>query len=282
MMYLLDFRDANQGGAVVPGRIIRRQPLSGRLGTENDLRAESSITFLLHGYNISRPAGQDSLLRLAERLPSLSQGGVVAVLWPGDHWTRAMSYPFEGRDADDSAAELFRYIELVITRSTPLSFVSHSLGARVAMETVKKLIGKGYSVRQVCLMAPAIDDSSLADPAVYRPAVGTTERVAVLASRKDTVLKLAYPAGDILQAFALFWKEKIDLALGYHGPRNSRQHAIPADRVYSEQIADGREANHGHYIPGDHSTPVQEMTNQRSAAKFADEVLQGVTRPRYS
>jgi esterase/lipase superfamily enzyme len=278
MIYTLDFRMANTGGAVVPGKVI---PGAG-LGTEFQLRTEPRITFLLHGYNVNRENGRASLHRLAARLSASQNEAVVAVLWPGDHWTRAASYSFEGRDADDSAKALAEYVKTYIPKHTELSFVSHSLGARVAMETVKRL--GAYRIRQIALMAPAIDDSSLANPSVYFAAASGADRVAVLASRKDKILKYAYPAGDALQAFVFFWNDVVDLALGYHGPRKSKSYAVPA-KVYAEQIPDARGADHGHYIPGDPAYDVPDdpaVANRISAAQFADAILRGEANPKYT
>lgn len=274
MNYILDFRGADVGGPVVPGRIMRVDGIP--LGSDDDLRQESKITFLLHGFNVNRQDGRNSLLRLAGRLPSSSDGAIVAVLWPGDHWVRAISYPFEGNDADDSAAEMARFIDRVLRPETELNFVSHSLGARVVMETVNRLIGDRYSIRQVCLMAAAIDDFSLANPEDYRLAVATADRVAVLASREDLVLKLAYPIGDFLQAFFFFWKDDVGLALGYHGPKPSNDNSIP-EQVYHLQIPDGKKSGHGDYLPSDPPS-----ANQRSAANFADEVLLRLVKPGYT
>ncbi len=278
MIYFLDFRGADIGGPVVPGRIVQSVGLAESSGTEDDLRFESKITFLLHGYNVNRRKGREALLRLANALPSAANGAIVAVLWPGDHWARAASYPFEGKDADDTAAELARYIDRAIRRGAQLSFVSHSLGARVVMETVKRLIGEDYPIGQICLMAPAIDDFSLAYPDDYRLAAIQAKRVAVLASKKDKVLKLAYPIGDLLQAF-IFWKDEKGLALGYHGPKPAGGNSIPS-QVYPHQIPDERKSDHGHYIPGENPDK-REKENQLSAVRFANDVLQEAAEPRY-
>lgn len=277
MIYLLDFRASDVGGAVVPGRIVN---LPG-LGTEADLRAETSLAFLIHGFNVNRPSGIDTLRRLATQLPAGSAMGYVGVLWPGDHWTRAISYSFEGRDADDSARELTKYIGMVIPHGTQLSFVSHSLGARVVMEAIKTLNRSRYPIRQVSLVAAAIDDFSLARPRDYSAAVAKADRVAVLASRKDRVLKIAYPAGDALQAFIFFRRDSIGLALGSHGPRPSESDPVPA-LVYHEQIPDGRESDHEHYFPGDPARQRAEVTrNQASAVRFCADTLLGALQPKY-
>jgi len=274
MIYLLDFRAGNTGGAVVPGKVVAAPGL----GTEMDLRGETSLTFIIHGYNVNRENGRDSLTSAAQQLTAGRPASYVGVLWPGDHWTRALSYPFEGRDADDSAAFLARYIQDVIARGSRLSFVSHSLGARVLFETVKRL-RPDYSIGQVLTMAPAVDDTSVATPGDYLPAVVRSERVAVLASRKDKVLQLAYPVGDVLQAFIFFRTDHPGLALGYHGPRAAKGHAVPA-QVLHEQVPDARESDHSHYLPTQNPTPTQ-ARNQASAMTFARDVLTAVPHPRY-
>ena len=270
MTYLLDFRSADRGGAVVPGVIV---PGLG-LGSEMQLRAETRLALLFHGYNVNRQAGRASLLRAAQMLQPAPSVAYVAVLWPGDHWSGAVSYPFEGRDADDTAAALATYIGDVVARGSELSFVSHSLGARVVLETLKRLPAT-YTIGQVCLMAGAVDDTCTADPRDYRRAVIRTERVAVLASKQDRTLRYAYPLGDLLQAFVFFRTEDVGLALGYRGPRRTRKHAIPP-QVYHEQIPDARGSDHGHYLP---QNPL--MPNPASAMDFALDVLRRAPSPRY-
>lgn len=278
MIYLLDFRASNTGGAVVPGRLVTQTGL----GTEADLRAETSVAFLVHGFNVNRPGGVDTLRRLAQQLPPGIGTGYVGVLWPGDHWVRAISYPFEGNDADDTAKELTKYIRLVVPKGTELSFVSHSLGARVVMETIKALKRADYPIRQVSLLAAAIDDFSLARPRDYSAAVAKTDRVAVLASRRDRVLTLAYPAGDALQAFIFFRRDDAGLALGSRGPKPSGNDRVPL-QVYHEQIPDPRGSDHDHYFPGDPATQPPAVTqNQAAAVRFSADVLRGVLQPKYA
>jgi pimeloyl-ACP methyl ester carboxylesterase len=248
--------------------------LPGPLGAVDDLVREASVTFLLHGFNVNRQEGRDSLYRLAGRLAPVIGGAIVIVLWPGDHWAGPISYPFEGNDADASAAELVRFIERVVEPSTTLSFVSHSLGARVVMETLKRL-GDGYAIRQVCLMAPAIDDSSLADPEVYASSAESAQRVAVLASRKDSVLQLAYPIGDLLSGVFLFLEGQRRIGARVRGtkaggePFYSRRCLSRANSRWAKFRSRGLH-------PAETPSP-----NQLSASEFAQEVLQGTAVPRY-
>jgi hypothetical protein len=231
-----------------------------------DLAAEPHLTFLIHGYNTSRQKGRRQLLDFAALLPSQQEGALVAVLWPGDHWVGPLSYSFEGRDADETARQLAGFIELHVAASTPLSFVGYSLGCRVALEAGKRLLG-AYEVRQVCLLAAAVDDFSLASPHDYRRTTVASDRVAVLHSRHDLVLKLAYPAGDLLQAF-LFFRDVTGFALGYGGPKPHSGRRVPGN------VVDRRSRlGHGHfdYMPSAGGA----NDKQRRAAELTDGVLSG-------
>ena len=273
MNYLLSFRSRRHGGPVVPGRLIY-EPGLGKL---EDLRLESLVTVLVHGFNVDYSGGKQGLLQLADMLPSAASGAIVAVLWPGDHWTGPLSYSFEGRDADDTAFELARYLDDNLRPDATISsFIAHSLGCRVTMETVSRLLALDRRPEQVCLMAPAIDDDSLAAPNEYLQASNSLERIAALSSRKDKVLKYTYPAGDLLQAF-MFWNESGDYALGYHGPRRHKQSGtgVPTT-VLDWRIKKGKKVGHGDYIPG--ALP---NDRQQAAAAFADAVISGSNDPVY-
>lgn len=267
MIYVLDFRERNVGGAVVRGVLTRADGEDDSRQAWLDLAAEPHLTFLVHGFNTSRAQGRRQLLGLAALLPSQSEGGLVSVLWPGDHWIGPLSYPFEGRDADDTAEELARFIELHVAPSQPLSFVGYSLGCRVSLETVKRLLGKAFSVQQVCLLAAAVDDFSLASQDDYlRPTLGS-DRVAVLSSTKDLVLTLAYPAGDLFQAWIFFRDDVAGAALGYHGPRRD---AAAGTSVPDNVLHRPSRLGHGHF---DYLPDAEPSAKQRWAAAFTDEVL---------
>ena len=166
---------------------------------------------------------------MAQSLAS-KERAVVFVLWPGDSPIGPLSYPFtEGHQANDTAVQLARFIENHIGDVNPVNFVAHSLGCRVALETIDKLhkMADGdhdiYPINQVCLLAAAVDDYCLSMPKKYKTAAEKAQRVVVLSSVEDKVLKFIYPVGDLLQAFIFFWRESFGFALGYAGPK---KHAI--------------------------------------------------------
>ncbi len=280
MIYVLSFRDNERisGGAVFDGQ-LQQWDADGRcrVGCElvSELASEPRITFLIHGFDVNRPKGRDSLQRLASMLNGRVRGGIVATLWPGDSFLRALSYSFEGHDADDTAENLTRFIVRYLQPAPRLSFVTHSLGARVAMGAISGLLEHGIHIDQVCLMAPAIDGDSLADSAAYRDATMYSKRVGVLHSRKDRVLSLAYPLGDLLQAF-LFFRDSPGLALGFNGPK---EHDLPVPDNVIDVSLGHRNVRHGDYLPPAGGGRLNE--NQKSAAGYACDVLTGVSNPKY-
>ena len=273
MKYILSFRESSEGGAVTPGMLTQE---NGQTIPATDLRLASKIVFLVHGYNVDEAEGKDKLLRLADMLPSMQDAAFVATLWPGDHWMGGLSYPLEWRDARDTSTRFARFIGDNLRREVPLYFVTHSLGARVAMDTIRSVWQSGFNVKQICLMAPAIDDDSLSDFRVYRRATEEADRVTVLSSVNDEILGLAYPVGDLLYT-AFHENEYWDLALGYHGPKSEPDlnQSVPGN-VFHVPTPDDRGVDHGDYLP--EQTPNDE---QESAAAFADKVLTGMTNPQY-
>ena len=257
----LDFRGSNVSGPVVPGRLTR--------GTVDQLRMARHVVFLIHGFNLDRHEGREAMHNLATNLPSASDAALVSVLWPGDHWSGALSYSFEGRDADDTAMELARYITIALHSSARISFVTHSLGARIALSTIQYISRFGFFADQVCMMAAAVDDFVLSSPYNYKSAVDNSSRVTVLASRRDSVLRYAYPAADLLQSFVFWRSDDYGRALGYHGPKSKGSYQVPRE-VFHSQIHDGRNAGHSDYVPSQFPS-----RNQQSAADFCDQVLSG-------
>lgn len=274
MIYFLDFRGRNVGGPVLPGRLLGMPGAAA--GTEPDLAREPRVAFLVHGFNVNRRDGQEKLLNLARNLPSNPDTACVAVTWPGDSWARFASYPFEGNDADDTGTELARFIDRVLPAGTELAFVSHSLGARVVMECLRRLGAGRYPVGQVCVMAAAMDDTSLADAHLYLKVAEDAGRVAVLSSARDKVLRFAYPLGDALQAFLFFRRDDAGRALGLRGPRAKESEAVPTPVTHT-QIPNARNVDHGDYLDGEFPNP-----SQRAAAQFADAVLSGRPSPEYA
>ena len=141
---------------VTAGATIQVRELS-----EQDFVARAAgrdILFATHGFNVNFQDGARSLGRLEEMLQLPPSAFYVAVLWPGDFWIPAVNYPFEGADAKDSGRRLAAFCNRRLGAARSISFVTHSLGARLALEAVKNLDRKA---RAVCLTAAAVDDDCL-------------------------------------------------------------------------------------------------------------------------
>ena len=298
MIFVLDFRSSDEGSGLTAGVLKQLdnagEEVSGEFAADL-LRQASHITFITHGYNVNRKDGREGLLNLASHLPSDDTKAIVAILWPGDKenniWS-TLSFPWQGSNADDTAKALVTFItqRRAIMPGTPLSFITHSLGARVGMEAIARMVGKLYPVEQVCLMAPAIVDSSLASSKEYRSATESCDRIAVLASRMDLVLGGAFPIGNLLEVFPLMGKESVGLALGWHGPvnkgRSNKKEKIP-ENVLHKQISWTRNAGHSDYIPdfsyGEYQNngASSSQRNRRSAMSYAADVMSNRADPKY-
>jgi hypothetical protein len=266
-LYFLNLRAKSKGGGF-GGPLLTRE--DGRLLDEGNLLALGSappLTFVIHGFNNDREEGRRGLSSFVGLLrsahPQLT-GRMVAVLWPGDSLLGPLAYPVQERDAR-SCAERIEHLCRVRwrLRESP-SFVAHSLGCLVVLETMRRLhgsVGTTYAV----LMAGAVDCDALARSDRYRAAVAAARGVGVLHSRRDDVLRLAFPLGDAIAAglFGGYTRR----ALGRVGPKAARE---PVENVPQPPVCDRQVANnHGDYLW------------DARAARFAGDLFNGASPPGY-
>jgi esterase/lipase superfamily enzyme len=265
----LTVRAREVGGGFIPPQLYESFPRNPPIRIE-DLAHSPQLTFLLHGFAVNEREGRISLRNFAElvrnQLPTLD-GDVVALLWPGDDRLSPISYSLEERDADTTAGMLAELIVRRLRPTTQVNFVAHSLGCRVVLETMRKLRVHGLSSDQVVLMAGAVDADALARATRFRDAVSAARRVAVLSSRRDKVLKIAFPVGDFLAA--LLFGGDASRALGLLGPRNAQREAVPRP-VQSTKIADQADVGHHDYLPGE-----QTSAKHRAAASYVAAAIRG-------
>lgn len=248
MSYVLDFRMRPSGGAVSNGRLYLSDGRTPVQDPRTVLERGDRFTLLFHGFNVNRRDGLRKLTALGGRLEQAGViGPVVATLWPGDHWAGSASYPFEGRDADETALILTRYLGLHAARAGEVDLVGHSLGCRVVMELAQRLLARNLFVRRVGLLAAALNADSLAKPRYYRSSTEAARQVHVIWSKADKVLRWAYPMGN-------FWgglfsgRDPFGKALGFKGPRRAgRRRPVPTT-VTNERFAKTNGIGHGHYL----------------------------------
>ena len=193
-----------------------------------------------HGFNVDRARGIASLSNWEGLLQLASPSVFVGLLWPGDSiWAHGLDYPEEPRIANEAGGLIAPFLDSTLGGAASISFASHSLGARVVLETVSRM---NLPVRRATLMAGAIDDNCLNTE--FKAAAAKIGELSVLASRKDPVLSAAFPLGNlfagIIAAGHPWWRG----ALGRGGP----SHPWPGNFHAPFEIPDNWNFSHGNYL----------------------------------
>jgi hypothetical protein len=253
MTYFIDLRASDKGGnpvADIDSIVIRSdqqrapaQPIDSEL-----INAIQGRNVLLgtHGFHVDRNDGIDNLHHWNEWISADPNCYFVGVLWPGDSkWIPFLDYPVEGDEAIKSGKLLAQYLIAKFSGAASLSFTSHSLGARVMLETIRNLPGPPGPPKLVSLtmMAGAIDDTCLVNE--YAKAASNILKVSVLASKEDDVLKLAFPAGNLASGIVTRGDPYWHGAIGRYGPNPPNQ---PVELLGSPILPDNWDFGHGSYI----------------------------------
>jgi Alpha/beta hydrolase of unknown function (DUF900) len=235
-----------------------------RPGSTSDLTSELMATihgrdvfFATHGFEVNQADGTERLGfwldNLQQSLSAASPGTVgpvpIGILWPGDATIPLfVDYIIEGHEAISSGNLLSRFLNKNFTGAVTLSFASHSLGARVVLQTIRGLAPQ-FSVRRVLMMAGAIDNTCLTDEYkdVFKK-ISQTAEVSILASVNDDVLAFAFPLGNPLQRIIDLTHPLFRAALGHIGPAAPLPSAPPLQSGW--QIPDTFDYGHHNYLPG--------------------------------
>ncbi|MBY3544800.1 alpha/beta hydrolase [Rhizobium laguerreae] len=246
MTLFMNFRERSVAGGVKDPTFLEgtAQTVGGGLKVISDgavIRRTSrrDVLFATHGFNVSMPEGVCSLGRLEEALNLPESCQFIGILWPGDFWIPVINYPFEGETATDCGRRLARYCDRNLRSSSSISFITHSLGARLALQAAQVLQTK---VRSICLTAAAVNSDCLTTQ--YAGAFANSSIISVLASHKDLVLKLAFPIGDPIADLLHSDHAPFRPALGSGGPPSAVGATVPP-----WQIPDTAGYNHGDYLP---------------------------------
>jgi len=203
------------------------------------------VFFATHGFEVNQANG---ISHLGFWLDSLEIGNAVpiGIVWPGDCVIPIfVDYILEGREAIKSGQLLATFLNANFTGAVTVSFASHSLGARLVLQTIAGLAGS-FHVRRVLLMAGAIDDDCLTGE--YGTSANKIDEISILASTRDAVLAFAFPLGNPLQGI-------IDRAHPYHhaalGRTGPAQPYPPSPRLQPNwQIPPNLNYGHHNYLPG--------------------------------
>jgi hypothetical protein len=310
-LYYLSFRDvANPGTGVTAGEAYRLEVDAGADWTALTLTggewvpwdqvsgvfAGKRVCFVVHGFNVPLVAGVRSLGPPAAAFealagPPLAMPGadlVVPVVWPGDGFI-LWSYFTAFAHAATVGARFSDFLRSSAFSAASVSFISHSLGARVVLETVRQTLAASGGAPRVpfetaVLMAAAVDDDALDTPA-FAPVAGPggLRRIVVLSSMTDTVLSGDFPLGDVVDGVLFAGYAADARAMGRFGP--AFQDGAPA-AAKTEWYAIAGQQDHGDYLPAGGAPPTQGWTDKPQtvglfcrdvidAARFAEPRLQG-------
>jgi hypothetical protein len=246
---------------------LRIQPVGGGLATSVSINQGSSISdyaglslsnllgaiqgrhvlFATHGFNVNRADGIACLSNWESLLQLPQPSAFVGLLWPGDSvWAHGLDYPDEPKVADHAGALLASFIDANFQGAASISFATHSLGVRVALETISQL---KLPVRCVTLMAPAIDDNCLTTE--FQAAAAKIGAISVLASKKDSVLSMDFPLGNFFAGIIAVGHPWWRAALGHCGPVKP----WPANFQAPFELPDGWKFKHSNYLQIDKPEP---------------------------
>jgi hypothetical protein len=200
-----------------------------------------------HGFNVNRADGIACLSNWEGLLDLGSPSVFVGLLWPGDSiWLHGLDYPEEPRIANEAGVLIAPFLDANFGGAASISFASHSLGARVVLQTIFKMT---LPVRRAMLMAGAIDDNCLDKE--YKAAAANIGKISVLASKKDEVLALLFPLGNFFAGIIAEGHPWWRAALGHCGPSKAR----PANFQSPFEIPENWDFGHHHYLQIDPPPP---------------------------
>ena len=252
MPRFLDVRLSSTGGdlaasvAINQGTAIGNYQSLDKAQLVRDIQGQN-VLIATHGFNVNRADGIAHLSNWETQLQLPPPSIFVGLLWPGDSiWAHGLDYPEEPRIADEAGDLIAPFLDANFTGAASISFVSHSLGARVVLETISKM---NLPVRRLTLMAGAIDDNCLNTE--FQAAAAKTGAISVLASKKDEVLSALFPLGNFLGGILAAGHPWWHAALGHTGPSSPP----PANFRAPFEIPDNWSFGHGNYLEIDSPPP---------------------------
>ncbi len=228
------------------------------------------VLLAAHGFNVDYDSGLRSLQRLETALEiDPSREIYFGVLWPGDWCIPAINYPAEDTIASHAGAFLADFCNRWLASALSISFISHSLGARVILEAIK---GSSRRIKRAIITAGAINSAALNEE--YAAAATNCDDIRTLSSMQDLVLELAFPPGDLAADILDPDHPPFEPAMGRGGP------ATPiGPNVEPSEIPDAPPYDHGNYLPSgawpDPPSPAPGTADWSNPAQFMASAFRG-------
>lgn len=244
MTLFIDLRASDIGGLCADEATVKE---AGQTVPASDFAGRvrgRDLVLATHGFNVDRADGVQSLSDW-EKLCTLPPNCLfIGVLWAGDsRYLPVLDYPVEGDEAIKSGRLLSKFLNDNASGAASLSFSSHSLGARMVLQT---LAGLNRRPRRLLLMAGAIENNCLDQE--YRDAAGKAEKIYLLASVADWVLHYAFPIGNPVGQIIMQGHPYFRTALGRDGPA---QQLPPEQQGGAWDIPKDWDYVHADYLPKD-------------------------------
>jgi hypothetical protein len=197
---------------------VRLKPEGGGVRASVDIEkrpvvTKTNVIVLVHGFNVNREEGDtayaDFLLQFGKYFLSGCPFNIYQLFWPGDEKNKilsAISYPVQIGTAIDSASRLFSFLldeKGVSGQPMQLTFIAHSLGNRLVLETFSGLTVP-HELRYYFGMASAVPVYKVEQRGdLYYPAI-LPQNSLMLYSTSDPILHWAFPAGQTLRGEGFF------------------------------------------------------------------------------
>lgn len=159
------------------------------------------VCILVHGYSNPLPGVLNAYGELQKRMKKVgiathpAYGLLVGFTWPG--WW-GPEFPLARHSANYAARALRKLIHDLRPEALSIDIQTHSLGARVALGALKN--PKTVFIDNLMLTAPAVDNTVFKPGREFHHALDACNRCFVYHSKRDTVLKIYYPAGDFFDS----------------------------------------------------------------------------------
>lgn len=192
----------------VKKRIVFQAPYKTREITDDQWKSlikDKSVLVVLHGYNNDYEEALKFFSEIDHQYSKLYDT-IICYLWPGgDNFWEYFQAKFLVR-ANDLPQEVLALLEATGESCAHLDAMGHSMGCRLVLQAL--LLPSAVHLRNLFLMAPAVDNESLGEGEVYFPALAKCRDAYVFYSRRDGVLKWVYLLAE--------W----DRSLGARGPQD--------------------------------------------------------------
>ena len=245
MTQFLDVRLAPVGGGLASTvSVFQGSDIAGYMGLRLDELLASlrgrDVLIATHGFNVDRAAGISCLSNWEALLQLPPTAVFLGLLWPGDSvWAHGLDYPDEPKIANHAGELVAQFLNANFGGVASLSFASHSLGARVILQTITLLKSP---VRRATIMEGAINDNCLNTE--FKAAVEKISELSILASKKDEALSVAFPLGNFVAGIITVGHPGWRGALGHGGPVNP----LPSNLRSPFEIPGNWEYRHGNYL----------------------------------